>query len=209
MSLLEAYKGIVSQVYKLTQLSYQHHNTINEFDSFLDHLQDVLENKQSNIHIPPHVEIINEPVVVVKDDTVKNITLRHIPPTDVEELKEDENELIPESTITSVDEGDDMRLAKDAIDSTLDEEPLDIAQEIADAEAEGVEALAQEIGDELVLDDKEDDENDGEDKDLYIKTQKKVKYFVSTESKRVYEYIDDARHGPQIGKLENGKIVLM
>ena len=210
MSLLEAYKGIVSQVYKLTQLSYQHHDTINEFDSFLDHLQDVLENKQSNIHIPPHVEIINEPVVVVKDDTVKNITLRHIPPTDVEELKEDENELIPESTITSVDEGDDMRLAKDAIDSTLDEEPLDIAQEIADAEAEGVEALAQEIGDELVLDDKEDDdENDGEDKDLYIKTQKKVKYFVSTESKRVYEYIDDARHGPQIGKLENGKIVLM
>jgi hypothetical protein len=150
-----------------------------------------------------------ENVVVVKDETIKNITLRHIPPTDVEELKEDENELIPESTITSVDDGDDMRLAKDAIDATLDEEPLDIAQEIADAEAEGAEALAHTIGEELVLDDKDDEENDGEDKDLYIKTQKKVKYFVSTESKRVYEYIDDARHGPQIGKLENGKIVLM
>jgi len=211
MSLLEAYKGIVSQVYKLTQLSYQHHNTINEFDSFLDHLQDVLENKQSQVHIPPHVQIINEPVVVVKDDTVKNITLRHIPPTDVEELKEDENELIPESTITSVDDGDDTRLAKDAIDATLDEEPLDIAQEIADAEAEGIEALAHTIGEELVVDDKEteDEENDGEDKDLYIKTQKKVKYFVSMESKRVYQYIDDTRHGPQIGKLENGKVVLM
>jgi len=213
MSLLEAYKGIVSQVYKLTQLSYQHRDSSNEFDSFLDHLQDVLENKQSQVHIPPHVQIINEPmenVVVVKDETIKNITLRHIPPTDVEELKTDENELIPESTITSVDDGDDMRLAKDAIDATLDEEPLDIAQEIADAEAEGAEALAHTIGEELVLDDKEDDEeNDGEDKDLYIKTQKKVKYFVSTESKRVYEYIDDARHGPQIGKLENGKIVLM
>ena len=211
MSLLEAYKGIVSQVYKLTQLSYQHHNTINEFDSFLDHLQDVLENKQSQVHIPPHVQIINEPVVVVKDDTVKNITLRHIPPTDVEELKTDENELIPESTITSVDDGDDTRLAKDAIDATLDEEPLDIAQEIADAEAEGIEALAHTIGEELVVDDKEteDEENDGEDKDLYIKTQKKVKYFVSMESKRVYHYIDDTRHGPQIGKLENGKVVLM
>jgi hypothetical protein len=211
MSLLEAYKGIVSQVYKLTQLSYQHHDTINEFDSFLDHLQDVLENKQSQVHIPPHVQIINEPVVVVKDDTVKNITLRHIPPADVEELKEDENELIPESTITSVDDSDDTRLAKDAIESTLDEEPLDIAQEIADAEAEGIEALAHTIGEELVVDDKEtdDEDDDNEDKDLYIKTQKKVKYFVSTESKRVYLYIDDTRHGPQIGKLENGKIVLM
>ena len=137
MSLLEAYKGIVSQVYKLTQLSYQHHNTINEFDSFLDHLQDVLEHKQEQtIHIPPHVEIINEPVVVVKDDTVKNITLRHIQPSTEIQADEhiepdEENELIPESTITSVDDKDDALIAKDVIETSLDEESPDIAQEIA------------------------------------------------------------------------------
>jgi hypothetical protein len=209
MSLLEAYKGIVSQVYKLTQLSYQHHNTINEFDSFLDHLQDVLEHKQEQtIHIPPHVEIINEPVVVVKDDTVKNITLRHIQPSTEIQADEhiepdEENELIPESTITSVDDKDDALIAKDVIETSLDEESPDIAQEIADAEAEGIEAIAQEIADE------EDDYDDDEDKDLYIKKYKNKKYFISEESKRVYQYVDDAHHGPQVGKLENGKIVLM
>jgi len=208
MSLLEAYKGIVSQVYKLTQLSYQHHNTVNEFDSFLDHLQDVLEHKQEQtIHIPPHVEIINEPVVVVKDDTVKNITLRHIPPSTEIQADEhiepdEENELIPESTITSVDDKDDALIAKDAIETTLDEETTDIAQEIADAEAEGIEAIAQEIADE-------EEDDDDEDKDLYIKKYKSKKYFVSEESKRVYQYVDDTHHGPQVGKLENGKIVLM
>jgi hypothetical protein len=218
MSLLEAYKGIVSQVYKLTQLSYQHHDTINEFDSFLDHLQDVLEHKQQQtIHIPPHVEIINEPVVVVKDDTVKNITLRHIPPsTEIQEdecledrEEREENEFIPETPVTSVE--DDVKLARDAIDATLDEEEVDIAQEIADAEAEGEEALAQNMA-ELNLEqekEQEEDEEDEEDKDLYIKTFKKVKYFVSAESKRVYQYIDETRKGPLVGKLENGKIVLM
>lgn len=212
MSLLEAYKGIVSQVYKLTQLSYQHHNTINEFDSFLDHLQDVLEHKQEQtIHIPPYVEIINEPVVVVKDDTVKNITLRHIPPSTEIQADEniepdEENELIPESTITSVDDKDDALIAKDAIETSLDEETPDIAQEIADAEAEGIEAIAQEIAD---ADADAEDEDDDEDKDLYIKKYKNKKYFVSEESKRVYQYIDDSRHGAQVGKLENGKIVLM
>ena len=211
MSLLEAYKGIVSQVYKLTQLSYQHHDTINEFDSFLDHLQDVLEHKQQQtIHIPPHVEIINEPVVVVKDDTVKNITLRHITPsTEIQEdecLEErEENEFIPETPITSVE--DDVKLARDAIDATLDEEgEVDIAQEIADAEAEGEMALAQNMA-ELNLE--QEEEEDNEDKDLYIKTSKRVKYFVSAESKRVYEYIDATHKGLQVGKLENGKIVLM
>lgn len=218
MSLLEAYKGIVSQVYKLTQLSYQHHDTINEFDSFLDHLQDVLEHKQQQtIHIPPHVEIINEPVVVVKDDTVKNITLRHIPPsTEIQEdecledrEEREENEFIPETPVTSVE--DDVKLARDAIDATLDEEEVDIAQEIADAEAEGEEALAQNMA-ELNLEqekEQEEDEEDEEDKDLYIKTFKKVKYFVSAESKRVYQYIDETHKGPLVGKLENGKIVLM
>jgi hypothetical protein len=213
MSLLEAYKGIVSQVYKLTQLSYQHQNTINEFDSFLDHLQDVLEHKQEQtIHIPPHVEIINEPVVVVKDDTVKNITLRHIlPSTEIqadENIEPDEeNELIPESTITSVDDKDDALIAKDAIETSLDEETPDIAQEIADAEAEGIEAIAQEIADADAEAEEEDD--DDEDKDFYIKKYKNKKYFVSEESKRVYQYIDDSHHGAQLGKLENGKIVLM
>ena len=218
MSLLEAYKGIVSQVYKLTQLSYQHHDTINEFDSFLDHLQDVLEHKQQQtIHIPPHVEIINEPVVVVKDDTVKNITLRHIPPsTEIQEdecledrEEREENEFIPETPVTSVE--DDVKLARDAIDATLDEEEVDIAQEIADSEAEGEEALAQNMA-ELNLEqekEQEEDEEDEEDKDLYIKTFKKVKYFVSAESKRVYQYIDETHKGPLVGKLENGKIVLM
>ena len=218
MSLLEAYKGIVSQVYKLTQLSYQHHDTINEFDSFLDHLQDVLEHKQQQtIHIPPHVEIINDPVVVVKDDTVKNITLRHIPPsTEIQEdecledrEEREENEFIPETPVTSVE--DDVKLARDAIDATLDEEEVDIAQEIADAEAEGEEALAQNMA-ELNLEqekEQEEDEEDEEDKDLYIKTFKKVKYFVSAESKRVYQYIDETHKGPLVGKLENGKIVLM
>jgi len=67
--------------------------------------------------------------------------------------------------------------------------------------------LAQNMA-ELNLEQEEEEEDD-EDKDLYIKTSKRVKYFVSAESKRVYEYIDATRKGPQVGKLENGKIVLM
>ena len=208
MSLLEAYKGIVSQVYKLTQLSYQHRDSSNEFDSFLDHLQDVLEHKET-IHIPPHVEIIHDPaenVVVVKDETVKNITLRHLPPTTEiqadERLEEEENELIPETPITEVDDG------KDAMEMILDENTPDIVQEIADAEAEAAEA-ADEAAAEEVKENEEEEEDDDEDNDLYVKTQKKVKYFVSAESKRVYQYIDDTTRGVQVGKLENGKIVLM
>ena len=210
MSLLEAYKGIVSQVYKLTQLSYQHRDSSNEFDSFLDHLQDVLEHKEKEtIHIPPHVEIIHDPaenVVVVKDETVKNITLRHLPPTTEiqadERLEEEENELIPETPITEVDDG------KDAMETILDEDTPDIVQEIADAEAEAAEA-ADEAAAEEVKEEEEEEEDDDEDNDLYVKTQKKVKYFVSAESKRVYQYIDDTTRGLPVGKLENGKIVLM
>ena len=209
MSLLEAYKGIVSQVYKLTQLSYQHRDSSNEFDSFLDHLQDVLEHKEKEtIHIPPHVEIIHDPaenVVVVKDETVKNITLRHLPPTTEiqadERLEEEENELIPETPITEVDDG------KDAMETILDEDTPDIVQEIADAEAEAAEAADEAAVEEVK--DEEEEEDDDEDNDLYVKTQKKVKYFVSAESKRVYQYIDDTTRGVQVGKLENGKIVLM
>ena len=217
MSLLEAYKGIVSQVYKLTQLSYQHRDSSNEFDSFLDHLQNVLENKepqsllrQESIHIPPHVEIIHDPaenVVVVKDESVKNITLRHLPPTNeiqADEHLEEENELIPETPITEVDDGEDANIAKDTMETILDEDTPDIVQEIADAEAEAEEAAAAEE-----VEEKDDEENDDEDNDLYVKVQKKVKYFVSAESKRVYQYIDDTTRGAQVGKLENGKIVLM
>jgi len=200
MSLLEAYKGIVSQVYKLTQLSYQHRDSSNEFDSFLDHLQDVLEHKEKEtIHDPA------ENVVVVKDETVKNITLRHLPPTTEiqadERLEEEENELIPETPITEVDDG------KDAMETILDEDTPDIVQEIADAEAEAVEAADEAAAEEVK--DEEEEEDDDEDNDLYVKTQKKVKYFVSAESKRVYQYIDDTTRGVQVGKLENGKIVLM
>ena len=209
MSLLEAYKGIVSQVYKLTQLSYQHRDSSNEFDSFLDHLQDVLEHKENEtIHIPPHVEIIHDPaenVVVVKDETVKNITLRHLPPTteiQADEHLEEMNELIPETPITEVDDG------MDAMETILDEDTPDIVQEIADAEAEAEEAAAAEEVKEKE-DEKEDEEEDDEDNDLYVKSQKKVKYFVSAESKRVYQYVDDTTRGAQVGKLENGKIVLM
>jgi len=220
MSLLEAYKGIVSQVYKLTQLSYQHRDSSNEFDSFLDHLQDVLEHKEKEtIHIPPHVEIIHDPaenVVVVKDETVKNITLRHLPPTTEiqadERLEEEENELIPETPITEVDDGEDSTIAKDTMETILDENTPDIVQEIADAEAEAAEAAeAEEAAAEEVKDEEEEEEeeDDDEDNDLYVKTQKKVKYFVSAESKRVYQYIDDTTRGVQVGKLENGKIVLM
>jgi len=209
MSLLEAYKGIVSQVYKLTQLSYQHRDSSNEFDSFLDHLQDVLEHKeQQSIHIPPHVEIIHEPaenVVVVKDDSVKNITLRHIAPSEIQADEQLENELIHETPITEVDDG------KDTMETILDEDAPDIAQDIADAEAEAAEAEANEASAETVNEEKEDEEEEDmdEDNDLYIKTQKKVKYFVSAESKRVYQCIDDTTRGAQVGKLENGKIVLM
>ena len=210
MSLLEAYKGIVSQVYKLTQLSYQHRDSADEFDSFLDHLQNVLENKEQPIHIPPHVEIIHDPaenVVVVKDETVKNITLRHLPPTNeiqADEHLEEENELIPETPITEVDDGEDANIAKDTMETILDEDTPDIVQEIADAEAEAEEAAAAEE-----VEEKDEEENDDEDNDLYVKSQKKVKYFVSAESKRVYQYIDDTTRGAQVGKLENGKIVLM
>jgi hypothetical protein len=200
MSILDSYKEIVSQVYKLTQLSYQHRDSSNEFDEFLDHLQGVLEHKQQTIHIPPHVEIISEPtenVVVVKDDSVKNITLRHIPPsTEIQEderlEEEEENELVHESA------DEDIMIAKDVIESTLEED-------IADAEAEG-EEVAQ-LAAELTLE--EEEEDDDEDKDLYVKKYKGVKYFVSSESKRVYDFIDEASRGAQVGKLENGKIVLM
>ena len=215
MSLLEAYKGIVSQVYKLTQLSYQHRDSSNEFDSFLDHLQDVLEHKEKEtIHIPPHVEIIHDPaenVVVVKDETVKNITLRHLPPTteiQADEHLEEMNELIPETPITEVDDGMDANIARDTMETILDEDTPDIVQEIADAEAEAEEAAAAEEVKEKE-DEKEDEEEDDEDNDLYVKSQKKVKYFVSAESKRVYQYVDDTTRGAQVGKLENGKIVLM
>ena len=215
MSLLEAYKGIVSQVYKLTQLSYQHRDSSNEFDSFLDHLQDVLEHKEKEtIHIPPHVEIIHDPaenVVVVKDETVKNITLRHLPPTteiQADEHLEEMNELIPETPITEVDDGMDANIARDTMETILDEDAPDIVQEIADAEAEAEEAAAAEEVKEKE-DEKEDEEEDDEDNDLYVKSQKKVKYFVSAESKRVYQYVDDTTRGAQVGKLENGKIVLM
>ena len=210
MSLLEAYKGIVSQVYKLTQLSYQHRDSADEFDSFLDHLQNVLENKEQPIHIPPHVEIIHDPaenVVVVKDESVKNITLRHLPPTNeiqADEHLEEENELIPETPITEVDDGEDANIAKDTMETILDEDTPDIVQEIADAEAEAEEAAAAEE-----VEEKDEEENDDEDNDLYVKSQKKVKYFVSAESKRVYQYVDDTTRGAQVGKLENGKIVLM
>jgi hypothetical protein len=222
MSLLEAYKGIVSQVYKLTQLSYQHRDSSNEFDSFLDHLQDVLEHKQQSllrqesIHIPPHVEIIHEPaenVVVVKDDSVKNITLRHIAPSEIQADEQLEmNELIHETPITEVDDG------KDTMETILDEDTPDIAQDIADAEAEAEEAAAEEAAAEEAaaeeaaaetVNEEKEDEDEDEDNDLYVKTQKKVKYFVSAESKRVYQYIDDTTRGVQVGKLENGKIVLM
>lgn len=207
MSLLEAYKGIVSQVYKLTQLSYQHRDSSNEFDSFLDHLQDVLEHKeQQSIHIPPHVEIIHEPaenVVVVKDDSVKNITLRHIAPSEIQADEQlEENELIHETPVTEVDDEEDTAIAKDTMETILDEDTPDIIQEIADAEAEADEAAAETVKEE-------EEENDDEDNDLYVKTQKKVKYFVSAESKRVYQHIDDTTRGAQVGKLENGKIVLM
>ena len=234
MSLLDAYKGLVSQVYKLTQLSYQHRDSSNEFDSFLDHLQDVLEQKEpQSIHIPPHVEIIHDPsenVVVVKDETVKNITLRHLAPSEIQaderletdqEHDQEENELVPEP-VTAVDDDTDADLARGVIDMTLDEGTSDIAQEIADAEVEGEEAIAKEIAE---IKDEEagkeasketskegedaDDEDDDEDNDLYIKTQKKVKYFVSAESKRVYQYVDETTRGSQVGKLENGKVVLM
>jgi len=200
MSILDSYKEIVSQVYKLTQLSYQHRDSSNEFDEFLDHLQGVLEHKQQSIHIPPHVEIISEPadnVVVVKDDSVKNITLRHIPPsTEIQEderlEEEEENELVHESA------DEDIMIAKDVIESTLEED-------IADAEAEGEEVAH--LAAELTLE--EEEEDDDEDKDLYVKKYKGVKYFVSSESKRVYDFIDEASRGAQVGKLENGKIVLM
>lgn len=211
MSILETYKEMVSQVYKLTQLSYQRQDTSIEFDSFLNHLQDVLERKQ-NIHIPPHVEIINEPVVVVKDDTVKNITLRHMPPStqiqEDERLDKEENELIHNT--------EDTLIAKEAIDANLDED-IDIEEAIADAEAAGEEAISNEMESlslNLDKEDQDDDEDqdedqDDQDQDLYIKTHKKTKYFVSMESKRVYNYIDDNKHGEQVGKLENGKIVIM
>ena len=75
---------------------------------------------------------------------------------------------------------------------------------MARSEAEGEEVAN--LAAELTLEEEEDDD---EDKDLYVKKYKGVKYFVSTESKRVYDFIDEASRGAQVGKLENGKIVLM
>ena len=44
---------------------------------------------------------------------------------------------------------------------------------------------------------------------MEIVTIKRKKYFVAAESKRVYKYVDDETAGAQVGKLENGNLILM
>jgi len=200
--MLNAYKNIVSRVYKLSQLSYQHKDTTEEFDSFLEHLQDAFELKK-NDHIPPHVEIIEVPaenVVVVKDDTVKNISLRH---TNLTITEEEQNELIPETIITDV-EDNSLFVKDDAIPMIMTEED---DKNIAST---AIQTNLEEFEDTIGSDKDDDEETDDElDNDLYTKVYMGMKYHVSDESKRVYQYIDDETRGPMVGKLENGKIVLL
>ena len=202
MSMLNAYKNIVSRVYKLSQLSYQHKDTTEEFDSFLEHLQDAFELKK-NDHIPPHVEIIEVPaenVVVVKDDMVKNISLRH---TNLTITEEEQNELIPETIITDV-EDNSLFVKDDAIPMIMTEED---DKNIAST---AIQTNLEEFEDTIGSDKDDDEETDDElDNDLYTKVYMGMKYHVSDESKRVYQYIDDETRGPMVGKLENGKIVLL
>jgi len=216
MSMLNAYKNIVSRVYKLSQLSYQHKDTTDEFDDFLEHLQVAFELKK-NDHIPPHVEILDLPaenVVVVKDDTIKNIALRH---TNNISINEDEqNELIPESIITEIDDKDDtvnipdasLFVEDDAIPTTTtDDDDRNIA---AAAIQSTLDDFVNVIGDQTSVCSSENDDTDEEaDNDLYTRVYMGMKYHVSDESKRVYQYIDDETRGPMVGKLENGKIVLL
>ena len=186
----------------MSQLSYQHKDTTEEFDSFLEHLQDAFELKK-NDHIPPHVEIIEVPaenVVVVKDDTVKNISLRH---TNLTITEEEQNELIPETIITDV-EDNSLFVKDDAIPMIMTEED---DKNIAST---AIQTNLEEFEDTIGSDKDDDEETDDElDNDLYTKVYMGMKYHVSDESKRVYQYIDDETRGPMVGKLENGKIVLL
>ena len=100
MSALQSYKEIVSQVYTLTTLVAQGKMTEAgiQFDGFLESLKVALEDKEDH---SPYLEIIrdtkpsnsstlSERIVVVKDDTMKNIVLR-TSGSPVEKVQEDED----------------------------------------------------------------------------------------------------------------------
>ena len=86
MSVLDTYKEIVSQVYTLTTLVAQGKmsEASLQFDGFLESLKTALDDKEDH---SPYLEIVrdvkpsnastlSERIVVVKDDTMKNIVLR-------------------------------------------------------------------------------------------------------------------------------------
>jgi hypothetical protein len=60
-----------------------------------------------------------------------------------------------------------------------------------------------------VEEEEEEEEEEEDEEDLEIVTIKRKKYFVAAESKRVYMYVDDETAGAQIGKLENGNLILI
>ena len=184
---MHTYKTLVGKIYNVIQLVSRREDSAEEFDDFLEHLKVALE---SVAHGPPHVEIVHEPVnnvVVVKDDTTKNIIIRQCIG---EPIKEDEILDKDDMTNELVDNDDIEQLVRDVKEEDREEQEGELdADDIPDFEEE-----------------KEEDD-DSKDEQLELLIIKGEKYFIAEESKRVYRYIDDDTEGEQIGKLENGNLV--
>jgi len=232
-STLHTYKELVSKVYILVQTVYRREDSSVQFDDFLNHLAEALEHKGSltdSIHIPPHVEIIQEQpdvsnVVVVKDDDHKNVVIRHSGVSQIvkedEELETEQNEIVesprpPSSFSTSAwrmeekeeeEEEDVEDLAADAAEEAAEEAADEIAQ--VEEEEQEEEEQEEEHEEEQEEEEEEQEEDDEDEEELEIVTIKRKKYFVAAESKRVYKYVDDETAGAQVGKLENGNLILM
>jgi hypothetical protein len=186
MSALQTYKEIVSQVYTLTTLVAQGKMTEAgiQFDGFLESLKVALEDKEDH---SPYLEIVrdvkpSERIVVVKDDTMKNIVLRTSDSTwdakglDMENVMEDED---------------------------LEKEHGDQKQE--EQEEQEQDGPDEDGGQEQEEEDEDEDEDEEEDVEEFELNGQR--YYLAPESKRVFKYIDENTPGDQVGKLMNGHLV--
>jgi len=193
-------------VYTLTLLASQGKTseTAVQFDRFLETLRIALEDKDQENQDQdngPHLEIVrnlrpsiqNERIVVVKDDTLKNIVLRgpvgtqrgpvgtQRGPDPFEPVKEDED--------LDKDQYQEQTLYEE---SEPEAEPDYEANDEPDSEEEEQE---QEQEQEQEEEDVEEFEYNGK------------RYYLAPESKRVFVYIDENTPGDQVGKLMNGNLV--
>jgi hypothetical protein len=204
MSSLRTYKDIVSQVYTLTLLASQGKTseTAVQFDRFLETLRIALEDKDQENQDQdngPHLEIVrnrrpsiqNERIVVVKDDTLKNIVLRgpvgtqrgpvgtQRGPDPFEPVKEDED--------LDKDQYQEQTLYEE---SEPEAEPDHEANDEPDSEEQ-----------------EQEQEQEQEEEDVEEFEYNGKRYYLAPESKRVFVYIDENTPGDQVGKLMNGNLV--